>query len=450
MVVPEAIVKPASEALVGAAIGTAVLIGTTISRVHRDGAHRSIHITEPFGHGLDALIGPYTDRAGWSATHRFDHHGKSDTNFLPIKEKYDYALWCEQHPDRAADLPLLQDFYDGLDPVARRVSRDTVLEMGRLISSEVVGLYVPPNDYTLERAVEITRDEPSAYTYKNIDARARRPTPRQWPKGYQPTLQDRDYKLMDPHSPALLEHGAFFKPFVRYMVPLYRGDERMWDSNTELPEDLHRDSYQQYIYDHREVLIKLYSAALVLGTVGLKAAMGERSMKEIIVNALVGGGIAAGMGGGLVAGGLLTNYIGHLGADPYYTMRSGILIPQSDGTLATNGNLLFAWLTGDEAGWQGNHHAHPEWIAFAKKFYQAPFGTVFKKLAEKKWLGFREGSGFSGARPDTAHAATVMMEQERVRTVAAGLYYRNRQEAERCRVGGKLAATAVGSLRMQL
>jgi hypothetical protein len=205
------------------------------------------------------------------------------------------------------------------------------------------------------------------------------------------------------------------------MIPyMYRPTEKMFDSNDVLPDYAQRNEREQTRYENRKQMIRWFVAGHMVGGAALGAVLGERQPHQLAKNAAIGGAVIGLSGVGLIAGGTLTNYFGHLGADPWRAFRTGEITPHPDGSLATNGNVLLSLTTMDEAGWQGNHHNHPEWIDFGDgRPFQAPVGFILKKLADKGLLGFKHGDGFAGAehRPDELHESVVLLQQERVRTL---------------------------------
>lgn len=412
-------------AFVGAAAAaeTAALLTGTRSYIHMGPrSHNSLRVHEALARGIDAAMTPFTDPSGWGATHIEGHHQLADANVMPFIEVADYMDWRDHNSH--ADHPDPPETFSNLDYVAKDIDLDTAWEIGS-IARELAenGGYMPKEEYTPGEARQALDDKSDRFVYQNMKQRAKRPTPREWPKDKQIGLEDVWFRLMDPHSPSLHPAGPKPLPFFRDMIPLmYRSVERNWDSNDQLPDYAQRDELQQWHYEHRSQIVRGLTVAHFVGGAAIGALFGEKKPSQLIKNSLAGGAVIGLSGLGLIAGGTLTNYFGHLGEDPARAFKTGEITPNEDGSLATNGHILLSLATLDEAGWQGNHHNHPDWIDFGDgKPMQAPIGYALKKMAEKGMLGLGHGEGFvdSEHRPDELHHSVRLIQDERIRTMKA-------------------------------
>ncbi|MCA9342944.1 hypothetical protein KC950_02970 [Candidatus Saccharibacteria bacterium] len=415
------VTKVAAIAGVVAGAETLGLLTATRSYIHMGSrSHNSLGVNRATTRALDAMMTPYTDPSGWGATHIEGHHKLADANVMPFIEVADAMDWRDTHNHKGYHDP--PESFDNLDYVAKDISLDTVREIGTVARElAAVGGYKPKQHYNkVEFAQAIDYWRPR-YVYENMQERASRSTPSQWEHDKNITLDDVWFRLMDPHSPSLHPEGPKPYPFFRDMIPLmYRSVERNWDSNEQLPDYAHRDKRQNWHYEHRHQIVRGLTTAHFIGGAALGMVLGERRPAQILKNSLVGGAVIGLSGLGLIAGGTLTNYFGHLGADPIRAFKTGEITPNEDGSLATNGHISLSLATLDEAGWQGNHHEHPEWIDFGNgRPRQAPVGFIIKKLADKGLLGLGHGEGFNNSehRPDELHDSVKFIQQERIRTL---------------------------------
>lgn len=404
-----------------AAIETLGLLAGTRSYIHMgDRSHNSFKVNQPTSRLLDAVMTPYTDPSGWGATHIEGHHKLADANVMPFIEIADALDWRDKNSHNGYHEP--PETFDNLDYVAKDISLETAHTIGTVARELAeIGGYKPKEHYDkIEFAKAIDYWHPR-FVYKNMKERAKQPTPSEWPDEKQIGIEDVWFRLMDPHSPSLHPEGPKPLPFFRDMIPLmYRSVERNWDSNEQLPDYAQRDELQQWQYEHRHKVVRGLTAAHFVGGAVVGAMLGERKPLQMAKNAALGGAVIGLSGVGLIAGGTLTNYFGHLGADPWRAFNTGEITPHEDGSLATNGNILLSLATLDEAGWQGNHHNHPEWIDFGNgKPLQAPVGFILKKLADDGALGFGHGEGFrdSEHRPDELHESVKLIQLERIKTL---------------------------------
>ena len=415
------IMRAAAIATSAAAAETLGLLAGTRSNVHMgDRSHNSLSVNKPTGLVLDAVMTPYTDPSSWGATHIEGHHKLADANVKPYIEIADALNWHEGNPYKLHFDP--PEYFDNLDYIARGISLESVWEIGSQARDLALeGGYEPKDDYTQLEFDAVFDSTKPRFVYENMHERAKRPIPGQWPADKQIGLEDVWFRLMDPHSPSLHPEGPKLIPFFRDMIPLmYSSVERNWDSNQQLPDYAKRDELQQWHYEHRKLSLRILVLAHALGGAAIGIAAGERKPAQIAKNGLAGAAVIALAGVGLIAGGTITNYFGHLGADPMGAVRTGKITPHEDGSLATNGHTLLSALTLDEAGWQGNHHNHPDRIDFGDGTpSKAPVGYSLKRLADKGLLGLGHGSGFNDPehRPDEVHQAVKSIQHERVRTI---------------------------------
>ncbi|HRC28543.1 MAG TPA: hypothetical protein PKV96_04125, partial [Candidatus Saccharimonas sp.] len=120
------------------------LLKTTILD-HREATHRSLTPGKVVRGALEVAGAPFTDTSRWAAVH-MDHHSCTDANLVPSVEIADLVDWLDTHPDVAARYAVPETFY-GLDPGLPEMSRDEVLQLGKLSKQLVEELYVPQADY---------------------------------------------------------------------------------------------------------------------------------------------------------------------------------------------------------------------------------------------------------------------------------------------------------------
>lgn len=409
---PESLGVAAAITAVGVAIEGATLLNDTVLYLHRDLTHESLEIPSWLQAVMHASIEPYTNPNGWAATHEV-HHRVADADLFSFVQIADYLDYRNENPNKLKDHPPLPEKFGNLDRAAVDLDLATVYEIGVSGRELVEGKYEPKEDYTPEEAEAVLDTKSLRYLYEDIRGKKTYPGPGEvW------HLEDVRYLLRDPHSPAL--HPNTVRGVYEDNVPLYSATESAFNNNDQLPERLARTPWQEKMHKHRKLLLGLEIGAHVVGGAGIGYMLGQRKPSQMIRNGLVGGAIMSGGAYALVKGGQTVNAIGHGGIDPIRALRTNELIPNPDGSYTTNANRLLGYWTGDEAGWQGNHHARPWDIAFAERWRDAPFGKAVEFIARHHiLLDERDGFG-DDTRPDVVHPAVQRIESERVKSMQRG------------------------------
>ncbi len=390
------------------------LLKTTILD-HREATHRSLTPGKVVRGALEVAGAPFTDTSRWAAVH-MDHHSCTDANLVPSVEIADLVDWLDTHPDVAARYAVPETFY-GLDPGLPEMSRDEVLQLGKLSKQLVEELYVPQADYDDATIVRILYSREPRYFYEaprgNTDA-----VP---VLDDAPSLHDIRYKLRDPHSPAL--HPMGIAGIAMFNYGLYDDAVTFHNRNPQLVADhLQRTPRQEFI-ERNKKNIRLWG---LLGGSALVRVLLDRpkSASGVAASAAKGVAIASAATAGLFAGSQLVNSYGHAGdlelpkkqlLKNFFTGRVEL---KENGSYASK--LPVANIpTLDEVGGQDVHHEYPEKIAYTnqtgwRKVKEAPYGSLLEFLAKHK-IGMREGPGYEGRRPDVpSEAIEYLMELRRI------------------------------------
>ena len=141
-------------------------------------------------------------------------------------------------------------------------------------------------------------------------------------------------------------------------------------------------------------------------------ARGKYKPEDFAKAAVIGGAIFGVKLGFHIAGGNITNSLGHAGKMTPERFINAIFgeeykpVLNPDGTVSTdsvNGGLLgrlISMITFDEVGGQKEHHLGPDKIAFTsqegiKAWWEAPWGSLLSVLARSRYFPLiNEGKGF--------------------------------------------------------
>lgn len=405
----EVLTHPVAITVAAAVAESGALLAATTLLSHREKTHRSLELDPALKGALYATILPFNDPNSWAAVHRV-HHNVPDADMYPFIQVADYTDWRDANPDQAADHPDLPETFDNLDFYARDIPIATVREIGTKARELVAGEYEPPGNYEPVKAAGVLDTLRPRFLYENIRGKAwRKPRDPDKPR----TLEDVRYKIRDPHSPAL--HPDRVRGILRDNVPLFVDVDRRFNQDG-LPPDLERTWLQEKLQKHRKAVLIADIVGHVVVPAAIGALFGQRKPKEVIRNGLIGGAAISAAARVIVEAGRQVNGRGHSGDDPSEAAKTGEITLNDNSSITTNAKLLLGYVTADEAGWQRNHHEHPDWIAFAKRWTEAPLGKAVEWLA-KKGIGMKPGKGFPGeVRPDMAHESVLMLLRERDRT----------------------------------
>lgn len=410
---PRDVIKPVAIASVGIVAEAGLILTATTVENHRHEAHKSLVPNGAVRAVLKAAIYPFNDPKSWAAVHRGPHHNVTDADLSNFMAIADYSDWREANPEAATDNPELPEYFDNLDPGARRIPLQTVREIGACSRSLVEQIYEPPDYYGSEQAAQLLDDSAPRYYYENIHDKD--PRKQKIPAGEKRTLGDVRYRLRDTHAGVLHEEGL--KGVFRDNPALYVNADQQYNRDG-LPEDLRRGPLEEKLSKLRGKML----AATIVGHILLPATVSlarNRKIGQAIKQGVVGGSIIGGTAIALLKGAGLVNSLGHGGRHPIDAWKTGKITPHEDGDYATNAKTLIGSIvTLDEASRQGDHHDHPEWIAFGNKWIQAPYGKTLEWLADHG-IGMKRGPGFpdQDVRPDLPHPAVMMLRQERIRTM---------------------------------
>jgi hypothetical protein len=388
------------------------LLKTTILD-HRRATHRSLEPGKIVTGVLEVAGAPFTDTSRWAAVH-MDHHSCTDANLLPAVEIADLVEWLGAHPDVAARYNLPNTFH-GIDPGLPAMTREEVLQLGKLSKQLIDGLYVPQSDYTDAEITRVLYGQEPRYFYE-----APRGDIAAVPVlGESPSLYDVRYKLRDPHSPAL--HPMGIAGIALFNYGLYDDDVTFHNRNPQLVADhLERTPRQEFI-ERNKKNIRLWG--LLGGSALLRVLLDQpRSVSGVAASAAKGVAIASAATAGLFAGSQLVNSYGHAGDLELPKRRllknffTGKVELKENGSYASK--LPVANIpTLDEVGGQDVHHEYPGKIAYTnqtgwRKVKEAPYGSLLEFLAKHK-IGMREGPGYEGRRPDVPSEAVEYLMQLR-------------------------------------
>lgn len=385
---------------------------------HRIWTHRSLAFKDERAEKAYRVAGSHlTDTKRWAAVHRI-HHRTPDANLVNFIEYADYVDWHQGQTTLSEGQAELPDALYGYDPAAEMIDADTVYEIGSLARDLVGGLYQPPEDYTAEDAKRILYDQSPKYFYEDAEEmKYDRQNPVKFDPANPPTLHQIRFLLRDPHSPALHRRGI--PGILRSNVPLYGYVEHNFEDAVFRPADLQPDEIDNWTRQNRSKLRYAYVGGMVLGGV----LLGGRGSKEKMATQAVLGAAASGLAVmGLIAGGNITNSIGHGGDLKKLTVSdflAGKVYPKADGTYENDYHRGLGPATLDEVGGQKVHHQHPDAIAYSletglDKVREAPFGTFLESLADRGII-FKRGDNFEAmeSRPDMPSSAVLRLQEYR-------------------------------------
>jgi hypothetical protein len=393
-------------------IEAAGIFYATVNKSHRNDAHESLDLDDALDFALKAYLYPFNDPNSWAAVHRGPHHNVTDADLYPFVRLADYVDWQHENPveaDRHAPLP---ETFNNFDYTARAIPLDTAYDIGTTARELVDGLYAPPKTYSTIHAAYVIDDSQPRYHYQDI--RKKNPRHKAIPEGQTRTLEDMHYRLRDPHAPVLHPDGV--KGVFRDNYWLYVAADTQYNRDG-LPEDLQRGPLEQRLSELRQkMLIAEITAHVALPA--LYALAKGKGLKTAALYGLGGGAVISAKAVAILEGGAGVNSVGHSGMNPGEAWRTGVITPYPDGTFATDIQALWGSLTFDEGNRQKNHHEHPDWIAYGRTAREAPFGKFTEWMADHS-IGMDHGPQFAGQaeRPDLPHAAVVMLQKERVRTM---------------------------------
>jgi hypothetical protein len=393
-----------------AAVEAAAFVAGTVILDHRALTHDSLGITDrllPFFQTTQAI---FADPKPWAGVHRI-HHTIPDADLHPFIEVADYLDWADtKQPARHPSVP---ESFSNLDPCARDIPVACVRLIGSTARKSVDDKYVPLKSYSPLEAARVLDNTNPRYFYE--DTQTRKEKGRQTKNG-SVKLDDIVYMLRDPHSPVLHPKGVL--GVLIENVQLYDFVEKHFNNEENVSEDLKRTAFEKQLREHRKLIRTIWFAGNVATTVALSDSYEPADLaKQILI-----GSTAAGLTAGLIlAGGNITNSLGHAGKYPLRALFFGRLVPKDDGTYSSNAPLLNPF-TLDEVGGQDEHHKRPWDIAYSsnkgiRKTIDAPFGSLLELMAKHKIL-LKSGQGFeSNQRPDMPVEAVLMIQAFRRRTL---------------------------------
>jgi hypothetical protein len=403
-----------------AAGGILSLLHTAIEghrkETHRSLAFKSNRVEQAYRTSNSHLIDPKL----WAAVHRV-HHSTPDANLEPFVEIADYADWHTAQTTRRPGQLELPNEFAGLDPAVKKIPFNTAYEIGALARDLVVGRYKPAEDYSLREAGNILYNTKPRYFYEDA---ATMKHDQKHPVTLDPnnSLHQIRFLLRDPHSPAL--HPQGIPGVMRHNVPLYSYAHE--NIRNFVPDDLQPDELDAWTRENRAKLRLGYVGAMALAGVALSKS---NSRPEKIARGALLGSAASGLAVvALIAGGNVTNAMGHAGDLHRLTFRdalAGKVYPKTDGTYTTN-NKLLSPMTLDEVGGQEVHHDHPNSIAYSlrrgvRRFIDAPFGSTLETMA-KHGVIFKPGDQFNTTnpdqRPDMPSPAVIKLQEYRAEELA--------------------------------
>lgn len=358
----------------------------------------------------------------WAGPHEV-HHRIPDANLLPIIETADYLEYRANHPE--IKHPPIHELFEGLDPVAILTPIE-IRAIGAAARTLVEGRYDAPTSYSKKEARRLLDPKTPRYFYSDPPKFFDRLRDRQKPEVLKPQTEDRSLKrltpeLRDPYSPALHPDGV--RGILKDNVACYKVAAEYYKDPANRPERLRQERSNSILNKPGVGPTVFIAANILLAQIVFRKHENMTPWKR----ALLGSAMAGAAMAGLVAGGNITNSIGHGGDNPFKALfgKNGSKAkPKIDGTFETNAELL-SLPTCDEVGGQEWHHNHPEYIAYSgqtglKKIRQAPFGSMLDFMARHNIL-MKPGKNFGlkpgEPRPDEPCEAVRMLQMARVRTM---------------------------------
>jgi hypothetical protein len=382
--IKEAIHNPnVQSVMIAATIGVGLVAPTTIYD-HREVTHESVK-TKPFlehaSRALNSAVG-VRPRIWGRGVHR-THHAFPDANFTAILELADYAEWRDSHNVDQNLYPEPAEVYSNLDPEAVLTVSDILL-LGDLVRPLVKDRYDVPETYSLQKAQEIIDTEQERYLYKRTPGLLQRiigDSKTDFELAEPRSVQAIAPELRDAHSPALHRLGVL--GVLLGNAALYKVAAKYYKLREEAGDDFGKDKWDERIYDKTRIAASAFFGV----NIALQLLIGRNNTKNHNITRQAARGSLVALGGitVLLAGGNITNSIGHGGKNPIRSLFSRKPTVKSDGTYAANTKAL-SGPTLDEVGGQEDHHRWPWLIAYTtrkglQKLYDAPFGSTLDGLA---------------------------------------------------------------------
>ncbi len=401
---------------------------------HRRWTHRSIEVDSALEDPLDGYMKIYAPEPRiWAAVHD-GHHKLRDVDLFSFLEISDAVEWMESRPDRDQKVPIPNE-YSHLDRGVERFNLKGVKKIGgharAILIDRMGGEYRPPSDYTDEKLRDILN-----------------PTSPRWSYDYDPIAANHKNEytlreiarviLRDPHSPYLAGKQNGVREVMERNVPFYQVASHIYKKYPRfMPKHLRNEddsiSRDRNFGDYALGVGLPTLAVLIAKGVGSR---GNLKTEDLIKTALYGGVIFGARLGFHIAGGNITNSLGHAGVMTSERFPKAILGKKYEFELNPNGSIstnviyggilgrLINFITFDEVGGQEEHHEHPEKIEYTSQkglraWVDAPWGMTLKTLAHSEhfpWI--RPGRGFDlkegEIRPDMPNPGVLLIEQRRI------------------------------------
>lgn len=394
---------------------------------HRQLTHRSLELDPKLieaGNREMAVYSPTSEI--WAAVHRLHHHFP-DATLAPAWRIAQAIKWVEANPLDAGGIEI-PDYYPYLDLFVPRFHLNDVLTMGHFadeyLRDRLGGTYQPPFGYSKDELYDLLHPNQPMYLY-----------PEERHKKGTEYSQDEIAEILlgDPHSPARMRRRNGVRGILESNVMLYHEASALFRARPDLmPKDLQVTEMVDPVETRINAFIEqsLKMASLV------SMVRGKHKPEDELKALLAGVAITTVKLGFHIAGGNITNSLGHAGEMSPRRLLEAIaaqdyeLTLNDDGTIATDavyGGILgraVSWITGDEVGGQRVHHDYPDKIAYTlqrglRAWFEAPWGSFLEVLAENPYIPFiKTGEGFDvgdrANRPDMPSPAALLIEQRRI------------------------------------
>lgn len=360
----------------------------------------------------------------WAEVHKI-HHSITDANLLPTKETADYLVWRQDHS--APQHPEIPRIFKGLDPGAD-LRPAQILKLGQLAETLVAGRYDRPKDYSISEAQRLLDPKTPRYFYPTkTERRDNKLNNRSDSEPANRSLNKLAVELRDPHSPVLHNNGV--RGILRDNVSLYRFAASYMEQLEKAGKNFGQDNWDRLIYDK----VKLGVTVFYAGNIAVAyVQQPDSSPKGLLKAAARGSLVAISADGIVIAGGNITNSLGHAGelTSLAQTLFTNEIAMKADGSYTTNDKRLSLPFL-DEVGGQEVHHGSPDKINYTrasgrKSFEEAPFGSSIKVLVKNNILmkpGNQYGAnkdtppdGLLSKRPDVLNETVLLMQKFRVET----------------------------------
>lgn len=358
----------------------------------------------------------------WSAVHEI-HHSTPDGNLKPFLDTMRAMEHQQGNPDQFPDIKIPESF-PHLDPFVSRFSRKDVLLLGHyaenIMTKRLGEAYKRPSTYSHDQMQTLLYPDKSMYLY---------PEKQKDHKGEYIQEDIEEILLRDPHSPVLDPSPNGVQGILKTNVPRYQLVSRLFRNRRDLlPEYLQIDE----VINHKKTRYTGFVEGSLVAAGIVLVARNKYEPKDFLKAVLAGTAINLVKLGVHIAGGNITNSLGHAGRmTPERFIRAmfgkeykPILNP--DGTVSTDsikGGLLGRWInfiTFGEVGGQDVHHKAPWQIAYTfaeglKAWGHDPWGMLLDRVAHSKYFPFiKPGKGFEGKiRPDIASPAMKIIHDRR-------------------------------------